>query len=81
MQKFDWKNDLEFWSAKRAESVKVGAYQLVAFDLSPHSPEIGWELFTGPKLRDLVATGHAETFEAAQKMAEVAYLEKATATA
>ena len=74
---FDWKPEPEFWSANCAERARIGAHELVAFDLPPldGAPRtIGWELFTGPKLQDLIAKGDAETFAAAQAAAEAAYL-------
>jgi hypothetical protein len=76
MAEIHWKPEPEFWSATRAEHARVGAYELVAFDLPPHRGEpriIGWELFTGPDLNDLVAKGDAATFEAAKVAAEAAY--------
>jgi hypothetical protein len=59
----------------------LGGYELVAFDLpsalagAPHI--IGWELFTGPDLHELVDKGDAETFETAKSAAEAAYLARA----
>ena len=56
-------------SANRAEHAVIGDYELLAFDLPstlPGVPLIGWELFTGPDLRELVDKGDAPTFEAAK---------------
>lgn len=72
-----WEPEPEFWSANRAERARIGTYELVAFDLSPDQlghRTIGWELFAGPKLQDLVAKGDADSFKAAQAAAEAAYL-------
>jgi hypothetical protein len=77
---FPWKPDPEFGSANRAEHAVIGDYELVAFDLPstlPGVPLIGWELFTGPDLRELVDKGDAPTFEAAKSAAEAAYLARA----
>lgn len=72
-----WEPEPEFWSANRAERARVGAHELVAFDIPAVDGSagiIGWELFTGPKLQDLIAKGDAETFASAQVAAEAAYL-------
>ena len=78
---FPWKPDPEFRSANRAEHAIIGGYELVAFDLpstlSGVPQIIGWELFTGPDLRELVAKGDAPTFEAAKAATEAAYLARA----
>ncbi|NTA19860.1 hypothetical protein [Agrobacterium tumefaciens] len=76
-----WVREPEFWSANRAERARVGAHELVAFDIPgvDSSPAIiGWELFTGPKFNDLIAKGDAETFAHAQVAAEAAYLAAVT---
>jgi hypothetical protein len=73
---FPWKPDPEFWSATRAEHTVVHGYELVAFDLPPTPKDerriIGWELFTGPDLGELMAKGDAGSFEAAKAAAEAA---------
>jgi hypothetical protein len=77
---FPWKPDPEFGNAKRAEHAIINGYELVAYDMpaSTSVPAIiGWELFTGPDLFDLVAKGDAETFEAAKSAVEAAYLARA----
>ena len=79
---FPWKPDPEFGSANRAEHAIIGGYELVAFDLPSTLPGvphiIGWELFTGPDLHELVDKGDAPTFEAAKSAAEAAYLARTT---
>jgi hypothetical protein len=71
-----WSSDPEWWSANRAEHAVVGHFELVAFDLpesDKHPRKIGWEVFTGPKLLDLVASGTAASFDEAQKQAETVW--------
>ncbi len=71
-----WQPDPEFLNADRAEHAIIGGFELIAYDLpeTPWSPRtLGWELFTGPDLHDLVDQGNAETFEAAKAAAEAAY--------
>jgi hypothetical protein len=72
-----WIPDASFSSADRAEHALIGGHELVAFDLPPHQRfprQIGWELFAGPKLQDLVATGEANSFDDAKLAAEAAYM-------
>ena len=71
-----WQPDPEFSGADQAERAVVGSFELIAYDLpeTRQSPRIiGWEMFTGPDLHDLVDQGNAETFEAAKAAAEAAY--------
>jgi hypothetical protein len=71
-----WEPEPEFFSATTAAHAFVGAYELVAFDLPPNGSygrEIDWEIYSGPKLLDLVETGKAPSFEDAKKAAEEAW--------
>jgi hypothetical protein len=72
-----WRPDPEFASANRAEHAIIGGFELIAYDL-PETRKgepriVGWELFTGPDLHDLIDKGDAETFEAAKAAAEAAF--------
>jgi hypothetical protein len=65
------------WSADPAEHAIVGGYELTAFVSAADAirgwdREIGWELHGGPQLLDLVAKGHADSFEDAKAKAEAA---------
>ncbi len=71
-----WQPDPGFPNANRAEHAIIGGFELIAYEL-PAAPSvsprvIGWELFTGPDLHNLVARGDAETFDAAKAAAEEA---------
>lgn len=71
-----WTRDPEFWSVPCAEHALVDGYELVAFDIpadARHPRDIGWEVFTGPKLLDRVANGTALSFENAKRAAEGAW--------
>ena len=75
-EELNWTPDLEWRSANRAEHAIVGLYELLAFDLPPgdsHPREIGWEVYTGPKLLDQVASGLAESFDEAKSKAETVW--------
>jgi hypothetical protein len=71
-----WESDPEFWGATYAEHALIGVFELVAFDLPPHQGEprvVGWELYSGEDLSNLIAKGNTETFEAAKAAAEATY--------
>ncbi len=75
-ERIPWQPDPGFSNADRAEHAIIGGFELIAYDL-PETPKgaphvVGWELFTGPDLQDLVARGDAETFDAAKAAAEEA---------
>lgn len=81
MTKPVWNDDPEWWSAIRGMKADCGSYELVAFDIGAQNglPRItGWEIFTGPKLQDLVVKGETDTFEEAQAAAEAAWLQLIT---
>jgi hypothetical protein len=71
-----WKKDRAFQSANQAETARVDGYELTAFDLPAGngSPRIvGWELYGGRDLLDLLRKGESSDFAAAKLDAETAY--------
>lgn len=73
-----WRRLVEMWGPKQAVHARVGRHELIAWDASNLTDrgmmaEFGWELYTGPRLFDLVAKGAADSFAAAKQAAEVAY--------
>ena len=68
-----WSRDPELPS--HAEHARVGAYELVAFDLPATDLEqwiVGWELLGGPDLETSLDKGVGETFDDAKTAAEAA---------
>jgi hypothetical protein len=73
----DWQKLAGKWAGARAEHAFVGRLELIVRDAgdapaAPGIPTYGWEVYGGAKYRDLLATGGADSFEAAKAAAEEA---------
>jgi len=71
-------HDSDMRSRERAEYALVHDHELIVWHAAEHEvseqlPRYGWRLYSGPRLGIVVASGAAESYEAAKAAVEAAW--------